>query len=95
MFQITLIHAPRNEFGKPGKSGQARGIHLLDPTLSELQDALETAERDGFAVIYAHARMPSKGVSGFIKSLLDQDIHIGGSCREYVISYFGMQQEVL
>lgn len=30
------------------------GIHLLNPTDSEIEDALRTAERDGFQFIYGH-----------------------------------------
>lgn len=89
MRSITLIHAPRNEFGKPATSGQASGIHLLDPTRAELLDAIGTAERDGFGVIYAHARMPSKGVSDTLKFLRSTGTHVGGSNREYVLYVFG------
>lgn len=37
------------------------GIHLLSPNLDELADAIQTAERDQFSVIWIHSNATFKG----------------------------------
>lgn len=60
MSRRELIKAA-NEIGikvvkaKNPKDAQSVGIHLLNPTLDELQDAIMTAERDLFPRIVIHS----------------------------------------
>lgn len=33
---------------------EIQGIHLIDPDRRDIEDALESAERDGFKTVFAH-----------------------------------------
>lgn len=39
---------------KKKSDASRQGIHLLCPSLDELQDAIDTAEKDGFCRIFLH-----------------------------------------
>lgn len=57
-------HFKENGLVVDAKAGDAgkQGIHLLNPTQDEIDDAIERCERDGFSTIYRHtARTWPKG----------------------------------
>lgn len=47
---IRIHYVP--EYSDKAKAKQ--GIHLLNPSQREIEDAISTAERDGFECIYIH-----------------------------------------